>query len=93
MCPDAQLAGHRDVPLFASVRVRVCVCMYVCTCAYLDSQSMLMTEPSEKLDPMSLLFYMCASCCVLLVPLVCHLEPTAWSEAVRIQSTNPRFWW
>lgn len=58
------------------------------------AQSMILTDPAEKLDAMSLLMYMSAICVALLVPLTCMLEPTAITKASELMATSPHFiWW
>jgi hypothetical protein len=57
-------------------------------------QSMLMSDPTEKLDPMSLLLYMSGVCSVLLLPVVAIMEPRALWEAAAIYERNRNFvWW
>ncbi|KAG2484221.1 hypothetical protein HYH03_016956 [Edaphochlamys debaryana] len=57
-------------------------------------QSILMTDPSEKLDPMSLLLYMSATSVFLLVPMSAVLEPTAYTEVMELINGSPGFgWW
>jgi hypothetical protein len=41
---------------------------------------MIMTDPSEKLDPMSLLFYMSSFSVMLLLPATLILEPGVFGE-------------
>lgn len=57
-------------------------------------QSMLMSDPVEKLDPMSLLLYMSCASIALLVPAAILLEPAAFVQA-RLLSVNTNFfvWW
>jgi hypothetical protein len=43
-------------------------------------QSMLMTDPADKLDPMSLLFYMSSFSVMLLLPSALILEPGVFGE-------------
>ncbi|MEW5311484.1 MAG: hypothetical protein WDW38_003194 [Sanguina aurantia] len=57
-------------------------------------QSILMTDPSEKLDPLSLLFYMSSICVMLLVPAAMVLEPGAHLKAQALLLSYPGFgWW
>uniref|UniRef100_A0A7S3QMB6 Sugar phosphate transporter domain-containing protein n=1 Tax=Dunaliella tertiolecta TaxID=3047 RepID=A0A7S3QMB6_DUNTE len=57
-------------------------------------QSILMSDPTEKLDPMSLLTYMSTVCVALLLPLTLLLEPTAFNLAHDKFMENPNFaWW
>ncbi len=56
-------------------------------------QAILMSDPAEKLDPMSLLLYMSAVCCAMLIPLVALMEPQAWGEAIDIYNRNHNFVW
>lgn len=56
-------------------------------------QAILMTDPSEKLDPMSLLLYMSGFSIVLLLPTTAMLEPTAFALAVKMVSANHGFFW
>lgn len=44
------------------------------------TQAMLMTDASEKLDPMSLLFYMSSFSVLLLVPMTVLLEPGSFAQ-------------
>ena len=43
-------------------------------------QAMLMTDPADKLDPMSLLFYMSSFSVLLLLPTTLILEPGVFGE-------------
>jgi hypothetical protein len=43
-------------------------------------QAMLLTDASEKLDPMSLLFYMSSFSVLLLVPMTVLLEPGSFAQ-------------
>lgn len=43
-------------------------------------QAMLLTDASEKLDPMSLLFYMSSFSVLLLLPTTIALEPGAFAQ-------------
>mmetsp|Transcript_26790 Transcript_26790/g.68228 ORF Transcript_26790/g.68228 Transcript_26790/m.68228 type:complete len:345 (+) Transcript_26790:130-1164(+) len=54
-------------------------------------QSILMTDPSEKLDPMSLLFYMSAVSVVLLTGMTVVLEPNALTQAAKLYAADSSF--
>lgn len=57
-------------------------------------QSILMTDPADKMDPMSLLLYMSAASVAFLVPAALLLEPAAYGQAVRLCSADTGFlWW
>lgn len=56
-------------------------------------QAMLMSDPADKLDPMSLLLYMSAFCVAMLIPLTLLLEPTALDRAMHLAATTPHFAW
>lgn len=57
-------------------------------------QSITMTDPNEKLDPLSLLLYMSFICVVLLVPATLLLEPRAILHAHQLLMQQPSFaWW
>jgi hypothetical protein len=49
-------------------------------CAACVLQAMIMTDPADKLDPMSLLFYMSSFSVVLLLPTTLILEPGVFGE-------------
>lgn len=53
----------------------------VCVCVLL--QAMLMTDPADKLDPMSLLFYMSSFSVMLLLPAALILEPGVFGEVCK----------
>lgn len=53
-----------------------------------------MTDPSEKLDPMSLLTYMSGVSIALLLPMTWILEPGAFTLAASVYASNGHFaWW
>ncbi|MEW5308111.1 MAG: hypothetical protein WDW38_000095 [Sanguina aurantia] len=54
-------------------------------------QSIVMTDPSEKLDPLSLLLYMSSICVLLLIPATLLLEPNAALQAHTYITNHPRF--
>jgi hypothetical protein len=54
--------------------------MSVSVCLVINTQSMIMTDPADKLDPMSLLFYMSSFSVVLLLPATLILEPGVFGE-------------
>ncbi|KAG2445767.1 hypothetical protein HXX76_000371 [Chlamydomonas incerta] len=54
-------------------------------------QSMLMTDPAEKLDPMSLLLYMSGVSVAFLLPMAVMLEPTSFREAGALVAASPSF--
>jgi drug/metabolite transporter (DMT)-like permease len=54
-------------------------------------QSMLMTDPGEKLDPMSLLFYMSAVSVALLTGMTLVLEPDALTQAAQLFAADNMF--
>ncbi len=80
-------------PLFHALGFFFCISATAGRALKTVVQSILMTDPTEKLDPMSLLFYMSAFCSAFLVPTVLVMEPTAWREAVAIYRTNNHFLW
>ena len=54
-------------------------------------QSMLMSDPAEKLDPMSLLLYMSGVSVTFLLPMAVALEPTSFREASALVAASPSF--
>ncbi len=54
-------------------------------------QSILMTDPAEKLDPMSLLVYMSGASICLLLPMAAVMEPAAFSRMHTLVTTSPNF--
>lgn len=56
-------------------------------------QAMLMTDASEKLDPMSLLFYMSSFSVLLLVPMTVLLEPGSFAQVHGLLHSHPGFGW
>jgi hypothetical protein len=54
---------------------------------------MILTDPTEKLDPMSLLFYMSSFSVLLLLPSTTVLEPKSFSIAHAMIEKNPGFFW
>ncbi|KAG2451423.1 hypothetical protein HYH02_004022 [Chlamydomonas schloesseri] len=54
-------------------------------------QSMLMTDPAEKLDPMSLLLYMSGVSVAFLLPMAVALEPASFREAGALVAGSPGF--
>jgi drug/metabolite transporter (DMT)-like permease len=56
-------------------------------------QSMLLTDVAEKLDPMSLLFYMSCFSVLLLLPATAVLEPTAFATTRALMEASPGFFW
>ncbi|PNW72812.1 hypothetical protein CHLRE_15g643385v5 [Chlamydomonas reinhardtii] len=54
-------------------------------------QSILMTDPAEKLDPMSLLLYMSCTSILFLLPLTLTLEPNSFREAAALAASSPSF--
>mmetsp|Transcript_11080 Transcript_11080/g.19253 ORF Transcript_11080/g.19253 Transcript_11080/m.19253 type:complete len:358 (+) Transcript_11080:70-1143(+) len=77
-------------PLFHTLGVTLCV-MSVCGRAIKTVvQSMLMTE-GDKMDPMSLLFYMAVFAVGMLLPVIWLLEPAALGEAIQLYSTQKEF--
>lgn len=56
-------------------------------------QSMLLTDPTEKLDPMSLLFYMSSFSVLLLLPATTVLEPKSFAKTHALIETSPAFFW
>jgi len=56
-------------------------------------QSMLLTDAAEKLDPMSLLFYMSCFSVLLLLPATALLEPTAFATTRALVEASPNFFW
>eukprot|EP00775_Hariotina_reticulata_P001274 gene1274-1614_t len=56
-------------------------------------QSMLLTDSTEKLDPMSLLFYMSSFSVLLLLPATVVLEPGAFAQVHSLVRATPSFFW
>jgi drug/metabolite transporter (DMT)-like permease len=56
-------------------------------------QSMLLTDAAEKLDPMSLLFYMSCFSVLLLLPATAILEPAAFATTRALVEASPGFFW
>lgn len=57
-------------------------------------QAMLLSDPTEKLDPMSLLFYMSSISVGLLLPATAVLEPAAFRQTHALAAARPGFtWW
>lgn len=57
-------------------------------------QAIIMSDPSDKVDPMSLLLYMSTVSTFLLMPTTLLLEPQAFGLAVDMCNKNPGFiWW
>eukprot|EP00798_Chlamydomonas_sp_ICE-L_P023644 gene23644-9173_t len=57
-------------------------------------QSILMSDPSEKMDPMSLLLYMSLCSVGLLVPLTLFMEPEALNTTIALCRADSSFiWW
>lgn len=79
--PSAQhvlLLGHwLGVPIVELVVAAACV--VPCLRAWW-LQAMIMTDPADKLDPMSLLFYMSSFSVLLLLPTTLILEPGVFGE-------------
>lgn len=59
------------------------LCCKLVTAGLLNLQSMLLTDATEKLDPMSLLFYMSSFSVLLLLPATVVLEPKAFAQVRR----------
>jgi len=55
-------------------------CCGLLSVGLLNLQSMLLTDATEKLDPMSLLFYMSSFSVLLLLPATVVLEPGAFAQ-------------
>jgi drug/metabolite transporter (DMT)-like permease len=56
-------------------------------------QAMLLTDASEKLDPMSLLFYMSSFSVLLLLPTTLLLEPGSFAQVYGLIHSHPGFFW
>lgn len=57
-------------------------------------QSIIMSDPAEKLDPMSLLLYMSAVSLLFLVPMAALLEPGCTQQALALIGKDHGFaWW
>eukprot|EP00878_Enallax_costatus_P002997 GHUV01003194.1.p1 GENE.GHUV01003194.1~~GHUV01003194.1.p1 ORF type:complete len:364 (+),score=98.02 GHUV01003194.1:354-1445(+) len=56
-------------------------------------QAMLLADSSEKLDPMSLLFYMSSFSVLLLLPTTLLLEPGVFAQVHGLVHTHPGFFW
>lgn len=57
-------------------------------------QAILLTDPNEKLDPMSLVFYMASASTALLLPATLLLEPQALAQVHELVAAKPNFlWW
>jgi hypothetical protein len=54
-------------------------------------QSILMTDPNEKMDPMSLLLYMSAISLAFLVPMTVSMEPRSLMQALTLAQASPGF--
>ncbi len=55
-------------------------------------QALIMSDPAEKMDPMSLLVYMSAVSVAILVPLTLVMEPNALHATIAVASINPGFY-
>lgn len=75
-------------PLFHIVGFTACVLAAAGRALKSVVQSMLMTDPSEKLDAMSLLLYMSAVSTVLLAPVALYLEPDCIQEVWQLSSNS-----
>lgn len=60
--------------------LRLVFCQQSSLCEWFAAQAMIMTDPSDKLDPMSLLFYMSSFSVMLLLPSTLILEPGVFGE-------------
>mmetsp|Transcript_13757 Transcript_13757/g.29598 ORF Transcript_13757/g.29598 Transcript_13757/m.29598 type:complete len:373 (+) Transcript_13757:157-1275(+) len=81
-------------PLFHGVGFMFCLMATAGRALKSVVQSILMTDPSEKLDPMSLLLYMSAICVAILIPATVILEPNAYEVAARLTAAKSGFlWW
>ncbi|PNH09611.1 putative sugar phosphate/phosphate translocator [Tetrabaena socialis] len=78
-------------PLFNIIGFTFCLTATALRALKSVLQSILMTDPSEKLDPMSLLLYMSATSVMLLVPMAAVVEPGAFGTAVRLIRASPHF--
>ncbi|KAF8071001.1 sugar phosphate/phosphate translocator [Scenedesmus sp. PABB004] len=56
-------------------------------------QAMLLTDATEKLDPMSLLFYMSSFSVLLLLPTTLLLEPGVFAQVHGLIYSRPGFFW
>ncbi|KAF6256719.1 plastidic phosphate translocator-like protein 2 [Scenedesmus sp. NREL 46B-D3] len=56
-------------------------------------QAMLLSDSSEKLDPMSLLFYMSSFSVLLLLPMAVLLEPASFAQVHDLIRNRPGFMW
>jgi len=75
--------------------VGFCACVAATAGRALKSvvQAMLLTDASEKLDPMSLLFYMSCFSVLLLLPATAVLEPAALATTRALVEASPGFFW
>ncbi|GAX74032.1 hypothetical protein CEUSTIGMA_g1482.t1 [Chlamydomonas eustigma] len=80
-------------PLFHMVGFLFCMTATAGRALKSVTQSLLMSDPAEKLDPMSLLLYMSAVCVVMLVPLTVCMEPKALEITIQMSTAKPTFMW
>ncbi|KXZ48122.1 hypothetical protein GPECTOR_30g218 [Gonium pectorale] len=78
-------------PLFNLVGFSCCLAATALRALKSVLQSLLMTDPSEKLDPMSLLVYMSGVSICFLLPMSVILEPSAYALAVQLANGNQGF--
>ncbi|KAJ9528133.1 hypothetical protein QJQ45_005781 [Haematococcus lacustris] len=86
--------GSGGEPAFHMLGFCLCLLATAGRAAKSVVQAILMADPAEKMDPMSLVFWMSACCCLYLVPLAAVAEPTALDTCVRLYNANANFaWW
>ncbi|GLI58814.1 hypothetical protein VaNZ11_000580 [Volvox africanus] len=78
-------------PLFSVIGFTCCLIATSLRALKSVLQSLLMTDPSEKLDPMSLLVYMSGVSVAILVPLTICLEPLSWQAALVMMERSSSF--
>ncbi|GBF95844.1 sugar phosphate phosphate translocator-like [Raphidocelis subcapitata] len=81
-------------PQFHALGFAACVLATAARALKSVVQSMLLSDPTEKLDPMSLLFYMSSFSVLLLLPATAILEPGAFAQTRALVAARPGFlWW
>lgn len=85
------IVASRFEPLFHVAGVTAAVAATGCRALKSVVQAMLLTDPSERLDPMSTLMYMSAASALLLLPATIALEPGAFAQAAQLAASNPNF--
>ncbi|EFJ50855.1 plastidic phosphate translocator [Volvox carteri f. nagariensis] len=78
-------------PLFSVIGFTCCLIATSLRALKSVLQSLLMTDPSEKLDPMSLLVYMSGVSVAILLPLTAVLEQASWQAAMDLVAKSSGF--